>query len=200
MIILGLGRRSIKDAKLHKQEFYNKCPLPKRRGTQTKHYSCQTWCFHIGFGSGPVLGTAERTKLTMNDTQLSYAVVLVKWTYFVPLRSVWQCLGTGFLRNCQFKIRINNLYASNKWYINRHMAKIKCVILNNLVWYTSYSELPKKRSFNASVFQLPLITWHWKHMRKPRRIGTEWNTRSVQFSFDVLVVVYISCLFGIAKS
>jgi len=51
-----------------------------------------------------------RTNLNINDTQLSYAVVLVKLPNFVPLRSVWQCLGPGFLRNGQLKIRINNLY------------------------------------------------------------------------------------------
>jgi len=41
--------------------------------------------FTLRFGSSPVLGTAERTKLTTNDTQFSYAVVLVKWLNFVPL-------------------------------------------------------------------------------------------------------------------
>jgi len=176
IIILGLGRRSSKDAKIHKQEFYNKCSLPKRLDTQTKHYSCETWGFHIGFGSSPVLGTDERTKPTLNDTQLSYAAVLMKWPNFVPLGSVWQCLSPGFLRNGQLKIRINNLYASNNWYINTHMAKIKCVIVNKLVWYISYSELPTTRGFNASAFQLSSITCHWKDTRKPWRTATEWNT------------------------
>jgi hypothetical protein len=69
--ILLLGRRSIKDAELQKQRFYNIYSLPKRRGTRTKHHLRETWGFHIGFGSSAVFGTGERTNLTsrtINDS------------------------------------------------------------------------------------------------------------------------------------